>query len=150
VRVSGDSRIVEKETDVDKNELIGRMKKMANGDNIDGMSDALRQGAKMLEERGSVLSKEELDKLAVSMDGAKWAQAFCKSTGFGDEDLVRGWFQNALATGHDDGYNAGIAEAEDGGWQRITPESGEATDTESGSTAVKSATTASTPTPGGE
>jgi hypothetical protein len=47
------------------------------------------------------ISDEESRDLLQTMDGAKWANAFCRATGFSDEGWALTWFCNAIMATHD-------------------------------------------------
>jgi len=48
------------------------------------------------------ISDEEASALHQTMDGSKWANAFCRATGFPDEGWALSWFCNAIMAGYDD------------------------------------------------
>jgi hypothetical protein len=47
------------------------------------------------------ISDEESKALLQTMDGAKWANAFCRVTGFSDEGWALAWFCNAIMATYD-------------------------------------------------
>lgn len=55
------------------------------------------------------ISDEEALALVQTMDGRKWADAFCRTTGFPDEDWALTWFCNAIMAGYDEAQRRSAA-----------------------------------------
>jgi hypothetical protein len=56
------------------------------------------------------ITDEESRDLLQTMDGHKWANAFCRGTGFPDEGWALSWFCTAIMVGYDHGVRKGTAD----------------------------------------